>query len=138
MVLLLFVSAYISYYRRKYQEQDTTVFVIQLRPDDDENKAREKNNQENNVLLNTMRYNKILFGVMDMVFYAVFSIIMTIIWLVTRIQHKKANETQEKVFIIYYFHDFLPWFIINVIFPCIFFIRNRRARDYVKTLFVQK
>ena len=131
LVLQICAAVHISYYRRKYQQQDNQVFVIQLRSLDNENVKQqpEQNHEEEVQELNTSKYNKILFEVKNMIIFAVVLIIFFLLWYGTSIYQKN-----EQFSIIYYLQDFLAMFIFNVIFPCVFFLCNRKARVYIKEL----
>ena len=136
VVLHIFVAGHISYYRRKYRQQDRTVFAIQLRCNEEENgqQQMEQYNQSVPIQLNTTRYNKILFEVIYIILNSIFFISIFILWNVISNQH----EGHQKLFINYYLFDFFPLFILNVIIPCIYYVRNRNARVYIKTLFHKK
>ena len=72
---------------------------------------------------NTSRYNKIMFQATNMVFIALF-LVGTLIFF--SIDRKYFNDA------ILYCRDFAPPLMLNIVFPIIFFARNKDAVSFTK------
>ena len=117
----------ISYYRRKYQQQDNKVYDIQLRPDNDVNADESGRACETNgsLKINTNIYNKIIFQASHMLFIALCLFILFIIFAI-------SIDKNDIHFVIRCSKDFAPGILFSVMIPIIFFVRNKDAFYFVK------
>ena len=120
----------ISYYQRQYQKQDNTVYTINLRTAESPNNAesQERVEHETKPRVNTSEYNKILFQVNNMMSigsYVLISMMVTIL-------------AQNDIPYFNYLREFLPAIILGIIIPCIFYVRNCKARLFIKECFVRR
>ena len=127
--MLQFLAAIcISYYRQKYQQQDTKVYHIQLRLTNDGNADESGTNCETNDSFNanTSIYNKIIFQVSHMLFIGLCLLLLFIIFTI-------SLDKNDIHFVIRCSKDFAPGILLTVIIPIIFFARNKDAFDFVKS-----
>ena len=117
----------ISYYRRKYQQQDTKVYHIQLRLANDGNADESGRNSEtnNSFEVNTSIYNKIIFQVSHMMFIGLCLLLLFIIFTI-------SLDKNDIHFVIRCSKDFAPGILFSVMIPIIFFVRNKDAFYFVK------
>ena len=126
----IFATMMISYYQRQYQKQDNTVYIIQLRTVESPNntKSSERVIHDTSPRVNTSEYNKILFQVNNMMSVGSYVIISMIVTILARNDIPYFN----------YLREFVPAIILGIIIPCIFYVRNRKARLFIKDCFVQR
>ena len=126
----IFATVMISYYQRQYQKQDSTVYIIQLRTAESLNniKSSERVMHETSPRVNTSEYNKILFQVNNMMSIGTYVLISMIVAILARYDIPYFNYLQE----------FLPAMILGIIIPCIFYVRNCKARLFIKDCFVKR
>ena len=126
----IFATMMISYYQRQYQKQDNTVYIIKLRTAESPNntESQERVEHETKPRVNTSEYNKILFQVNNMMSigsYVLISMMVTIL-------------AQNDIPYFNYLREFLPAIILGIIIPCIFYVRNCKARLFIKECFVKR
>ena len=126
----IFATMMISYYQRQYQKQDNTVYIIKLRTAESPSntESQERVEHETNPRVNTSEYNKILFQVNNMMSIGTYVLISIIITILARNDIPYFNYLQE----------FLPPIILGIIIPCIFYVRNCKARLFIKECFVKR
>ena len=126
----IFATVMISYYQRQYQKQDSTVYIIQLRTAESLNniKSSQRVMHETSPPVNTSEYNKILFQVNNMMSIGTYVLISMIVAILARYDIPYFNYLQE----------FLPAMILGIIIPCIFYVRNCKARLFIKDCFVKR
>ena len=134
LILNIFAVLHISYCRYMYKKQDNTVHEIQLRPAGTQNNVESRDNGQSLevVPVNTRRYNKILFQLNNMICFAVILIVCVVfvgLYMVITHNMETINYVAE------YCKGFMQFFLFGIIIPCIFYIRNRDARMYIKELF---
>ena len=134
LLLNVFAVSHISYYIRKHRHQDNTVYSIQLRTTANENDAepRNLNHQPVGLRLNTRMYNQILFEVSTMVIFSS-CLILGLIGIFSISIISKSSI----IHYVAHFIDLLVMLIINLIFPCTFYVYNHNLRVYIKKLFVR-
>ena len=156
LVIQLHAIAHITYYKWKYHGEDNKVHIIQqpavftkaseiekmttgksvVRPQllgkiDEENQIQENRIQH----LNTKAHNPLLFEITHMVCY-----VSTIsVAVVTRkiIENLSKDEYYTVSPVIFYVQDFVPGFIMQVMFPFFFYLYNPDVRMYIKQLFMR-
>ena len=128
VVLQISAMSHICYFRKKYKQQDNTVYSIQIPPTADEENVRSIPNPVPDLpRINRTRYNQILFEVSTMLAYVV--ILISLICIL------KSTQNSKTALNIKYILDLLIVFVVNVMLPITFFISNRNARMYIKGLF---
>ena len=124
-VLQVLIAFSIFIYRRKYEKQDGKMHEISLQPAICTRLQGENGHGTNNGFFrtNTSRYNKIMFQANNMVFIALF-LVGTLIFF--SLDRKYFND------VILYCQDFAPPLMLNIVFPIIFFARNKDAVLFIK------
>ena len=123
-VLQVLVASSIFIYRRKYEKQDGKTYEINLKPASTILQASNGHGTNNGFFrTNTSRYNKIMFQANNMVFIALF-LVGTLIFF--SLDRKYFND------VILYCQDFAPPLMLNIVFPIIFFARNKDAVLFIK------
>ena len=136
IILHIFAASHISYYKRKYQKQDDTVYSIQIRQPTNEDVPDSSNSNLRQIplKLNTKNYNEILFEVSTMVIFSVTLIIsFLLIFCITTTASKMSNGMLYLSHIV----DHLLLLSLNIVLPCTLYIFNRNLRLFVKGLFVR-
>ena len=126
----VFATVMISYYQRQYQKQDNTVYIIKLQTAESPNSttSSERVLYETSPQVNTSEYNKILFQVNNMMSIGAYVLITMIVTILARNDIPYFNYLQE----------FLPAIMLGFLIPCIFYVRNSKARLFVKECFVKR
>ena len=156
LVIQLYAIAHITYYKWKYHGEDNRVHVLQQQPavftvgSEIEKMAsaksivrpqlRGKIDEENQIQenriphLNTKAHNTLLFEITHMVCY----VSTIIVAAVTRkiIESLSKDEYYTVSAVIFYAQDFVPGFIMQVMFPFFFYLYNPDVRMYIKQLFM--
>ena len=129
-LLHVFATVMISYYQRQYQKQDNTVYIIKLQTAESPNNttSSERVLHETSPRVNTSEYNKILLQVNNMMSIGAYVVITMIITILARNDIPYFNYLQE----------FLPAIMLGIIIPCIFYVRNSKARLFIKECFVKR
>ena len=124
-VLQVLTASSIFIYRRKYEKQDGKAYDISLHSGICTSVEGSRGHGTNNGFFraNTTRYNNIMFQASNMVFIALFLVGTLISFSLDR---KYFND------VILYFRDFAHPMILNVVFPIIFFARNKDALSFIK------
>ena len=124
-VLQVLIASSIFIYRRKYEKQDGKMYDISLHPAICTSLQGFNGHATNNGFFrtNTSRYNKIMFQANNMVFIALF-LVGTLIFF--SLDRKYFND------VILYCQDFAPPLMLNIVFPIIFFARNKDAVSFIK------
>ena len=137
LVLHMFAAFHISYYKRKYQKQDDTVYSIQLRPqrNDDPDDNKTLNLRKIPLKLNTSNYNEILFEVSTM---ALFSLVLIIFLILIFCITSPATGMPMGMIYLSHFADTLMMLTLNLVLPCTVCICNRNLRLFVKSHLCQR
>ena len=124
-VLQVLIAFSIFIYRRKYEKQDGKMYDISLHPAICSSVEGLNGYLTNNGFFrtNTTRYNKIMFQANNMVFISLF-LVGTLIFF--SLDRKYFND------VILYCQDFAPPLMLNIVFPIIFFARNKDAVLFIK------
>ena len=124
-VLQVLIASSIFIYRRKYEKQDGKTYDISLQPAICTSLQGLNGHATINGFFrtNTSRYNKIMFQANNMVFIALFLVVTLIFFSLDR---KYFND------VILYCQDFAPPLMLNIVFPIIFFARNKDAVSFIK------
>ena len=131
VALQVFAACHITYYKRKYKKEDSTIYPIQIKSEANLPKAEQPNSNppQASLRLNTSNYNQILFETNSMVIWCA----MLIILLLTILCVRTIAKTNEMLI---HISDLIVMFIVNVICPCVFYVCNCNARMYIKRLFI--
>ena len=126
-VMHVLIATSIFIYRRKYEKQDGKTYEISLQPAICTGPQGLNGHGTNNGFFrtNTTRYNKIMFQACNMVFIALF-LFGTYFILHIGTYWKYFND------VILYCRDFAPPIMLNIVFPIIFFARNKDASSFIK------
>ena len=126
----MFAAIMISYYRRKYQKEDTAVYFIKLRvPESPINtNPTDRVVWKTNPQVNTSEYNKILFQVNNMMTIGLYVVVVILFAILAKDNPCYLN----------YLSDFLAAIMLGIVIPCIFYIRNPKARLFVKECLVRR
>ena len=126
LVLHVYAAAHISYYKWKYKREDNHVYTITIRPINGQQGGIRECPEVN---LNTLIYNEIIYSSMQMLLYT-FGFVVILSLMVIAWYEDESFFNGSKI--PYYFQDFFIPVLMNVIFPCWFYISNRKARRYLK------
>ena len=121
----------IAYQKYNYQKEESRVYVIQLPPKSCSNHSAASPNDDifRSPSANTNRYNPILYE-LDTIMY--FTIAFTVHFVITLVQKFYANLLAD------YAANFLFGTMICFIFPCIFYVRNPKAKTFIVSCFVNR
>ena len=126
----VYALGHIAYCNWRYRRQDNQIHIFHLQPEVERGPGRQQPSNSN-ANLNTRVYNKLLFEVTTIILFA---ILLITVLMTAHIIGKLQKENDYHTFrIIYYFQDWFPGVLTNVIFPCYFYKCNREARSYVKS-----
>ena len=141
LVIQLYAMGHITYYRWTYQRQDKQIQIFSLTPFDqsgpNDGCPSNQHNQEDEETgiphINNQAHNTILYEVKNMIIFALFYALFTIS--AYTIGYLSKDDYYGIQPAIYYFEEFCPGLVINVVYPCCFYITNADARKYFKKIF---
>ena len=121
----------IAYQKYNYQKEESRVYVIQLPPKSCSNHSAASPNDNifHSPSANTNRYNPILYQ-LDTIIY--FTIAFTVHFIITLVQKFYTSLLSD------YATNFLFGTMINFILPCIFLVRNPKAKTFIVSCFVNR
>ena len=137
LVIQAYAIGHITYYRWKYQQQDNRihVFTISMEMHGESDQDPESSQQQEILAspnVNTQSHNEILYGIKDMFFLALaIGIILISCIYLSNLWKEDYNGLYS---FMYYIHEFFPLFVLNIMFPCYFYLCNPTARKYFKEL----
>ena len=136
IILHIFVASHISYYKRKYQKQDDTVYSIQIQEpiNEGDNNFSNSNLKQMPLKLNTRDYNEILYEVSAMI---IFSITLIITLLLIICITTTASNMSNGMLYLSHIVDHLLLLTLNVVLPCTLYIFNNNLRLFIKGLFIR-
>ena len=132
LILQVYALGHIAYYKWKYCREDNEVHIFYIAPES-ERDVEGQRNSTNQPSFNITSYNKLLFGVKTIVIIAMLLIISLLTMYIVGILQE--TDYDSALHIIYYIQDWIPGLVLNVIFPCYFYICNPEARVYLKQMF---
>ena len=130
-IIHLTSATLIAYQKKKYQEEDNTVYVIQI----PQNLSRSDSASNGNNAIyrvqttNTKRYNPILFQLENIIYL---TITLALFFVMIIVSKRYVNHLSD------YAREFLPGIMFSLIFPCIFYLRNANFRKFIVSCFVSR
>ena len=130
-IIHLTSATLIAYQKKKYQEEDNTVYIIRIPPNSSRSGSVSNGNNAmyNSQKTNTKRYNPILFQLENIIFV---SITLALFLAMTIVSTRYVNHLSD------YAREFLPGMMFSFIFPCIFYLRNANFRKFIVSCFVSR
>ena len=116
-IIHLTSSTLIAYQKKKYQEEDNTVYIIRIPPNSSRSRSVSNGNNAiyNSQTTNTKRYNPILFQLENIIYL---TITLALFFVMTIVSKRYVNHLSD------YAREFLPGIMFSFVFPCIFYFRN--------------
>ena len=131
LTIHLISAFWIAYQKYNYQKEESRIYVIQLPPKSCSNHSAASPNDNifHSPSANTNRYNPILYQ-LDTIIY--FTIAFTVHFIITLVQKFYTSLLSD------YATNFLFGTMINFILPCIFYVRNPKAKTFIVSCFVNR
>ena len=130
-IIHLTSSTLIAYQKKKYQEEDNTVYIIRIPPNSSRSRSVSNGNNAiyNSQTTNTKRYNPILFQLENIIYL---TITLALFFVMTIVSKRYVNHLSD------YAREFLPGIMFSFIFPCKFYVRNANFRKFIVSCFVSR
>ena len=130
-IIHLTSATLIAYQKKKYQEEDNTVYIIQIPPNSSQGDSVSNGNRAiyHSHPTNTTRYNPILFQLENIIFV---SITLALFLVMIIVSTRYVNHLSD------YAREFLPGIMFSFVFPCIFYLRNANVRKFIVSCFVSR
>ena len=141
LVIQLYAMGHITYYRWRYHRQDSQIPIFHITPPNQSGPNGGRPSHQPNQgydetgipRINNQAHNSILYEVKYMIFFAVFYALFTAASYTIGFLSKDDYYGIQPA--IYYFEEFGPGLLLNVLYPCCFYITNVDARMYFKKIF---
>ena len=130
-IIHLTSATLIAYQKKKYQEEDNTVYIIRIPPNSSRSRSVSNGNNSiyNSQTINTKRYNPILFQLENIIYL---TITLALFFVMIIVSKRYVNHLSD------YAREFLPGIMFSFIFPCIFYVRNANFRKFIVSCFVSR
>ena len=130
-IIHLTSATLIAYQKKKYQEEDNTVYIIRIPPNSSPSDSVSNGNNAiyHSHSTNTQRYNPILFQLENIIFV---SITLALFLVMIIVSTRYVNHLSD------YAREFLPGIMFCFVFPCIFYLRNANLRKFIVSCFVSR
>ena len=132
VIIQVYASGHILYYKWKYCREDNQVHIFYITPGGEGDAERQQ--QPTNICnSNTTAYNKLLFEVKSMINSAIILIsVLLTRYIIGNLQEKGYDRALS---LSYYIQDWSPGLTVTVVFPFCFYKCIPEARLYFKKMF---